>query len=315
MKWATSCAACAAFSKRSSRSSRGTTSRAARRSTPKFCASSPKWASRRTSPRRSSRSCPPAADHHASRAGSRSRSSPSACNVTGDRWLDKGGRVALVGPTGVGKTTALAKLAVRWVLRHGARSLALISADSRAHRRARPDPGARPDARRARLHRRQLRTRFRSCSNRSRKRASCSSTPRARASATRSSPTRMQQLAAAGGHELETALVLVRQHAGRRHRRNRHALRRPRTPRAACSRRWTKPRASAACSPCWRARELPISYVSEGQRVPEDLRPARALELVSQRRAARQDERRRRRRRPAETTIRRRGACPRVRCT
>ena len=27
--------------------------------------------------------------------------------------------------------------------------------------------------------------------------------------------------------------------------------------------------------------ELSISYVSEGQRVPEDLRPARALELVS----------------------------------
>ena len=26
---------------------------------------------------------------------------------------------------------------------------------------------------------------------------------------------------------------------------------------------------------------MPISYVSEGQRVPEDLRPARALELVS----------------------------------
>jgi flagellar biosynthesis protein FlhF len=27
---------------------------------------------------------------------------------------------------------------------------------------------------------------------------------------------------------------------------------------------------------------VPVSYVSEGQRVPEDLRPARALELVSQ---------------------------------
>jgi flagellar biosynthesis protein FlhF len=27
--------------------------------------------------------------------------------------------------------------------------------------------------------------------------------------------------------------------------------------------------------------QLPISYVSEGQRVPEDLRPARALELIS----------------------------------
>src|SRR5262245_41653565 len=50
--------------------------------------------------------------------------------VTGDRWLAKGGRVALVGPTGVGKTTALAKLAVRWVLRHGTRGLALVSADT-----------------------------------------------------------------------------------------------------------------------------------------------------------------------------------------
>jgi flagellar biosynthesis protein FlhF len=38
--------------------------------------------------------------------------------------------VALVGPTGVGKTTLIAKLAARWVLRHGARDLALISTDS-----------------------------------------------------------------------------------------------------------------------------------------------------------------------------------------
>ena len=50
--------------------------------------------------------------------------------VTGDRWLEKGGAVALVGPTGVGKTTTLAKLAVRWVLRHGPRDLALIAADT-----------------------------------------------------------------------------------------------------------------------------------------------------------------------------------------
>jgi flagellar biosynthesis protein FlhF len=35
-----------------------------------------------------------------------------------------------------------------------------------------------------------------------------------------------------------------------------------------------------ALSVLMRAR-LPISYVSEGQRVPEDLRPARTLELVS----------------------------------
>jgi flagellar biosynthesis protein FlhF len=35
-----------------------------------------------------------------------------------------------------------------------------------------------------------------------------------------------------------------------------------------------------ALSALIRAR-IPVSYVSEGQRVPEDLRPARALELVS----------------------------------
>ncbi len=50
--------------------------------------------------------------------------------VTGDQWLEHGGRIALVGPTGVGKTTVLAKLAVRWVLRHGSRDLALVAGDS-----------------------------------------------------------------------------------------------------------------------------------------------------------------------------------------
>ena len=50
--------------------------------------------------------------------------------TTGERWLESGGVVALVGPTGVGKTTLIAKLAVRWVLRHGPRDIALISADS-----------------------------------------------------------------------------------------------------------------------------------------------------------------------------------------
>ncbi|MCU7943043.1 MAG: flagellar biosynthesis protein FlhF [Candidatus Thiodiazotropha sp. (ex Cardiolucina cf. quadrata)] len=44
--------------------------------------------------------------------------------------LDEGGTLALVGPTGVGKTTTIAKLAARFCLRYGNRHLALISADS-----------------------------------------------------------------------------------------------------------------------------------------------------------------------------------------
>ncbi len=50
--------------------------------------------------------------------------------VTGDRWLEKGGIVAFAGPAGAGKTTLLAKLAARWVMRHGPRRIAMISADS-----------------------------------------------------------------------------------------------------------------------------------------------------------------------------------------
>jgi flagellar biosynthesis protein FlhF len=43
--------------------------------------------------------------------------------------LDTGGIVAVIGPTGVGKTTTIAKLAARFVMRHGARHLALLSTD------------------------------------------------------------------------------------------------------------------------------------------------------------------------------------------
>ena len=39
------------------------------------------------------------------------------------------GIMALVGPTGAGKTTTIAKLAARWCLRHGSQDLALVSTD------------------------------------------------------------------------------------------------------------------------------------------------------------------------------------------
>ena len=50
--------------------------------------------------------------------------------VTDDDILTRGGIVALVGPTGVGKTTTVAKLAARYALRSGQRNVALVTTDS-----------------------------------------------------------------------------------------------------------------------------------------------------------------------------------------
>jgi len=44
--------------------------------------------------------------------------------------LDQGGIFALIGPTGVGKTTTTAKLAARYVMKHGTKNLGLITTDA-----------------------------------------------------------------------------------------------------------------------------------------------------------------------------------------
>jgi len=44
--------------------------------------------------------------------------------------IDEGGIIALVGPTGVGKTTNIAKLAARFTLKYGSKKLALVTTDS-----------------------------------------------------------------------------------------------------------------------------------------------------------------------------------------
>jgi len=53
-----------------------------------------------------------------------------ACIETSDEIIARGGVYALVGPTGVGKTTTTAKLAARCAVRYGAHRLALITTDS-----------------------------------------------------------------------------------------------------------------------------------------------------------------------------------------
>ncbi|SEK48497.1 flagellar biosynthesis protein FlhF [Colwellia chukchiensis] len=51
-------------------------------------------------------------------------------NTTNNDIIQRGGVVSLVGPTGVGKTTTIAKLAARFAQAHGAEQVVLISTDS-----------------------------------------------------------------------------------------------------------------------------------------------------------------------------------------
>lgn len=50
--------------------------------------------------------------------------------VRQDDLLEQGGFVALIGPTGAGKTTCVAKLAVNYALKYGSSGLALVTTDS-----------------------------------------------------------------------------------------------------------------------------------------------------------------------------------------
>jgi flagellar biosynthesis protein FlhF len=51
-------------------------------------------------------------------------------NIRDNRRIEEGGVYAFVGPTGVGKTTTLAKIAARFALRYGADNLGLVTMDT-----------------------------------------------------------------------------------------------------------------------------------------------------------------------------------------
>jgi flagellar biosynthesis protein FlhF len=199
--------------------------------------------------------------------------------VTGDRWLENGGRVAFIGATGVGKTTTLAKLAVRWVLRHGTRDLALVGSDTvrigaqdqiQSLGQLLGVPVYTPE------NFESLPTLLSRLGDRHR--LILIDTP--------GSSLRDPQLGARLGvlsncaSQMETALVLAAStQAGSLE----ETVRRYAPANPACVVLTKLDEAASlggALSALIRAR-VPVSYVSEGQRVPEDLRPARALELVS----------------------------------
>ena len=199
--------------------------------------------------------------------------------VTGDSWLENGGRVAFIGATGVGKTTTIAKLAVRWVLRHGPRDIALVGCDTvrigaqdqiQSLGQLLGVPVYTPE------NFESLPTLLSRLGDRHR--LILIDTPGSSLRDTQL-PGRLGVLSNCAS-QMETALVLAgsTQAGAIEETVKRFA---PANP-ACCVLTKLDEAASlgGALSALIRAR-VPVSYVSEGQRVPEDLRPARSLELVS----------------------------------
>jgi flagellar biosynthesis protein FlhF len=198
--------------------------------------------------------------------------------VTGDRWLETGGRVAFVGATGVGKTTMLAKVAVRWILRHGVNDLALVACDN-VRIGAQDQMQALGQLLGVPVH---VPERFEALpdllTRLERHRLVLIDTPGSSLRDAQLGP-RLATLANCSS-KLETALVLAACAQAGVLEETVHRFR-PANP-ASCLLTKLDEAASlgGALSVLIRAR-LPLSYTSDGQRVPEDMRPARSLELVS----------------------------------
>jgi flagellar biosynthesis protein FlhF len=198
--------------------------------------------------------------------------------VTGERWAEGGGCLAFVGATGVGKTTSLAKIAVRWALRQGARELALVAADS-TRIGAQDEVRALGQLLGAAVY---VPERFAELpallTQLSDFRLVLIDTPGASLRDPKFSA-RLAVLSSCAS-QLESVLVLS---ANTQAAALDEVLRRFEPAHPACALLTKLDEAASlggSLSALIRA-QLPLSYVSDGQRVPEDLRPARTLDLVS----------------------------------
>lgn len=198
--------------------------------------------------------------------------------VAGDVTLTRGGVYALVGPTGVGKTTLVAKLAARHVLAHGPASVALITTDHRrvgAHDQLRnyarilgvpvwiaSSPAELRDAIDAALDRRLVLVDTAGAGHRD------------------GGVGELGLLLAAGRPQLQVMLVI----AAVMHARVLQALAAPYAQLTPVACVITKLDEAACLGTALGAaveRELPVAYVSAGDRIPEDLESVSAAALVA----------------------------------
>jgi flagellar biosynthesis protein FlhF len=198
--------------------------------------------------------------------------------VTNDEILNTGGVVALVGPTGVGKTTTVAKLAARFILRHGPDSVGLMTTDDQRI-------GAQEQLR---IYGKILNTPVRAAHNAAALAAALAEMHGRRlvlidtAGLGQRDLRLQEQIELIRCRELPIRSYLVlaatTQLSGIE---EIVATYRPMSPQGCIVTKIDETTSLGGVLSVAQRHRLPLAYLSEGQRVPEDLRPARAHDLVA----------------------------------